>query len=151
MTRAIVCLSICFGLPAHAQTSGSPVGSVVSPKAPVVLFEAPPSNVFAPAPQAKGVFQPSDGQTAYYRLEQDKSASGGYALDPAPPLPSGPLVVTDYVDVYQGKDLNRWIKVAPAPGGDAAAAAQPQGWTLWGPANAPSPTMTLSPGTSGGQ
>lgn len=151
MTRAIFCLSICFGLPLHAQMPESPVGAVVSPKAPVVLFEAPPSNVFRQAPQAKGVFQPSGGRTAYYKLHRDGAAPGGYALDDDPTRPSGPLVVTDYVDVYQGKDLNRWIRVAPEADGNPAAAAQPEGWTLWGPAGAASRTLTLSPATNGGQ
>jgi hypothetical protein len=129
----------------------SPVGSVVSPKAPVVLFDAPPSNVFTPAPEAKGVFQTSDGQTSYYKLQPDKSASGGYAVDPNPTLPKGPLVITDYVDVYQGKDLNRWIQVAPSATVDPATTQQPEGWTLWGPANGASRSLTLSPPTNGGQ
>ncbi len=135
MPRAALRLAVllCAAGPGHAQDS--PVGTILVPTEPLVLFDNPPSGLFS-TPTATAVAQDRGLGTEIQALMPDPFAPQGYVAAAAPEVAGGGLVVTDFVDVFQGDGLARWVRVVPAdqtnaptlPGGDPV-----QGWVLLPP------------------
>jgi hypothetical protein len=130
MHRSVAYFAVLVSFASPCAAQDPPVGMVLLPKEPLVLFDRPPSGLFA-APTAKAVVQDRGQGIEVQALVPDPQSPQGYAVQ-AQPAPAGEgLLVTDYIDIYQGQGLARWVHVVPA---GPAAAAQPdggasEGWT----------------------
>lgn len=142
MTR--LCLLLLFSaFPALAQDpSVNPIGTVIAPNAGIILFDAPPNSAFQAQPVAQAILQPGPLGNTLFTLQPDTTALSGYSATGQTIPTTSHLVVSNFVDVYQDKALNRWVEVSPV---DKTA---PPAWVLWGEAGQSPQGFTII--TSGG-
>ena len=141
MTRIIPCLFFSlFAAQAFAQDPASnPVGALIVPTSDIIMFDLPPSGAFQSVPIARGIVQPGNAGNTWFALQPDGTAPSGYSVTgETAPLPAQ-LTVSQFVDVYQDKALNRWVLIAPL--NDSA----PGGWALWGEAGQLPQGFTILP------
>lgn len=136
MRQTALAAAILAALPLPGRAQESPVGTILAPTDPLVLFDNPPSVLFN-APTATAVLQDRGIGTEIQPLAPDPAAPQGYVAAAPPQVADGGLVVTDYIDVFQGDAMARWAQVAPADPANAMTlpGGQPlQGWVLLPPA-----------------
>jgi hypothetical protein len=140
MTRSLL-FWLLFLHPAVAQDpTMNPIGARIVPNANLVLFDTPPNDVFKSQPTAQAILQPSTDGDMLFTLQPDGTAPSGYSVTGQTLATGSPLVVTNFVDVYQDKGLNRWVQVAPLDNARSPA------WVLWGEVGQSPQSFTVTTG-----
>lgn len=130
-------LIVLMPLQAVAQEA-PPVGTILLPQAPTVLYDRPPNAVFGEASAPTAVVRGGDQGAELFRVKPDAANPGSFAVAPDAPVDATGLKVLGSVEVYKGDQLQRWIQVAPQDAGGNEVAAELKGWTVYNPS-------TLSP------
>ncbi|WP_208352808.1 hypothetical protein [Pseudaestuariivita rosea] len=106
------------------------------PKKNVVLYSAPPNAVFTQSATAKGVLGVRGGTVALYPLSPSQKNTRDFVLQkPTAQLPRG-VQVSNYVDIWQGKQMVRWVELKNPQANTIL------GWAKWGNATRPSSVFT---------
>ncbi len=140
MRPTILSLLLCLSaVHTFAQDpTANPVGALIQPTTDIILFDAPPNGAFQSMPVARAIVQPGADGSTLIALQPDSKAPSGYSVTGQAMPTASQMMVTNFVDVYQDKTLNRWVEIAPLD------SASPPTWALWGEVGLPPQSFTIT-------
>lgn len=127
MKPLLTALALALAIPICAQAQSdksSPIGRIVLPNENLVLFSAPPSGVLK-QPDPKAIL--SKGQDAPQLFPLVRADNGEDYVVATPHANSkDTLIVSNYRDIVQGEQVNRWLELRTKTSSDSV------GWVLFG-------------------